>query len=521
MTLMSVFRKVSKRAWAAVAIVAAVVTVPAGLMAWGPDRPTFTMAHPADHVTFNSITDNPAHGDERNFVQIRNVTDNGKFGENVTLTPGDEYEVYVFYHNNASTELNDAAHNYAGIAKNTSMRAELPATVAAGVNGRINGYVSASNASPQQVWDEAYANNPTSAAIALRIVPGSAKITSNGAVNGKTLPDALFTTGTALGYDALDGNVPGCTQYSGYVTYRFKADQPNFTVEKTVSKHDANQYGENVTANAGDLVDFKIKYKNTGTTQQDNVVIRDQLPANMAYVANSTYISNSATGNSWKQVAANTVTQQGINVGSYAAGGAGYVKFTAKIASKDALACGTNNMVNTAAADTQNGSKSDTASVTVTKECQPEAVKACNLKTMQIETVDKSKIDNVNYTIDLSKCEKKPETVKACDLKTKKIVTVEKSKIDNVNYTLDLTKCNEVQNVKACNLDTKQIETVASSKIDNVHYTTDLSKCESTPQTPPELPHTGITDGILSVLGLGSIVGVATAYIASRRAGQN
>lgn len=662
MTLTSLFRKISKRTWAAAAIVTAVVAVPAGLMAWGPDRPTYTMAHPADHVTFNSITDNPAHGDERNFVQVRNVTDNGQFTENVTLTPGKEYEVYVFYHNNAATRLNDAAHNYAGIAKDAFIRTDLPASVAAGSDARINGYVGASNASPQQVWDEAYAKNSTSAAIALRIVPGSAKITSNGAVNGKSLPDTLYTTGTPLGYSALDGKVPGCAEYSGYVTYRFKADQPNFTVEKTVSKQGAGQYNENVATNPGDLVDFRIKYKNTGTTQQDAVVIRDQLPANMTYVANSTYVSNSSTGNAWKAITANTVTQQGINIGSYAPGGAGYVKFTAKVASKDALACGTNNLVNTASADTQNGSKSDTASVTVTKECQPEKVKACNLKTFKIETVEKSKIDNVNYTLDLSKCEvkkvqacnlktfkietveeskidnvnytldlkkcevkkveacnlktmkietveeskidnvnytldlekckkpemvkacnlktmkietvekskidgvnyttdltkcevkkvkacnletlkietveeskidnvkytldlskceKKPETVQACDLKTKEIVTVEKSKIDNVNYTLDLTKCEEETTVQVCDLETKQIVTVKESEASNDRYTTDLSKCEKTPETPTELPHTGAAEGILSVLGLGSIVGVASAYIASRRLGQN
>ena len=579
---MSTLRTVSKRTWAAAAIVTAVVAVPAGLLAWGPARTTYTMEHPADHVVFNSITDNPVHGDERNFVQVRNLTDNGKFGENVTLTPGKEYEVYVFYHNNAATDMNSAAHNYAGIAKDAYMRAELPASVAAGATGRVNGYVGASNASPKEVWDEAYMTNSTAGAMDLRIVAGSAKITSNGAVNGKTLPDSLFTSGTKIGYNALDGTLPGCTQYSGYVTYRFKADQPNFTVEKTVSVHDTNAYGESVSAKAGDLVDFKIKYKNTGTTQQDGVVIRDTLPANLSYVAGSTFVSNSATGNQWKAVTADTVTAQGINIGSYAPGGAGYVKFTAKVAATDKLACGMNTLTNTAAADTGNGSKSDTAVVTVNKTCEtpkvkacnldtmkieenvdkskidnvhytedltkcqpkPETVTACNLDTMKIETnVDKTKIDNVHYTLDLAKCTPKPETVTACNLDTKKIEqNVDKSKIDNVHYTLDLTKCQTTPvKVKACNLETKKVENdVDSSKIDNVHYTLDLAKCETpktplctvpgketmpadspecktTPTTPAELPHTGIADGFLSVVGLGSLVGVASAYVASRR----
>src|SRR5664280_2316069 len=70
-TLMSLIRRAPKRTSAVLAIVAAVVIVPSALFAWGPIRDTFTMEHPADHITFNSITNNPNIGDERNFVGIR------------------------------------------------------------------------------------------------------------------------------------------------------------------------------------------------------------------------------------------------------------------------------------------------------------------------------------------------------------------------------------------------------------------------------------------------------------------
>lgn len=42
----------------------AAVTVSASF-AWGPERPDYTMAQPADHVTFNSITDNPMATNEK------------------------------------------------------------------------------------------------------------------------------------------------------------------------------------------------------------------------------------------------------------------------------------------------------------------------------------------------------------------------------------------------------------------------------------------------------------------------
>lgn len=619
-------KKISKRAYAFMAIAVATIAVPAALYAWGPStRATFTLANPAQYVTFNSITDNKEYGDERDFVQVRNVTDNTDYSNDTTLVPGKEYEVFAYFHNNASTSLNDAAHNYAGVAKDAFMRTQMPATVDAGGEARITSFVGASNAKHlnaagtdlgNQVWDEAYAKNSTNGAVALNYVAGSAKVTSNGAVNGKTVSDTLFTTGAPLGFDSLDGKLPGCLQYSGYVTYRFKVNQPNFTVEKTVSATGANSYVENVDAAVGATVDFKIKYQNTGTTTQ-NVAIRDELPAGLEYVNASTYYSSSVTNNQGKAAGHDTVTDQGLGLGAFAPGAGGFVKFSAKVVASDKLVCGKNILKNTASADTENGSKSDTATVTVNKVCEPEKVTACNLKTKQIEqnvdpskidnvnytldlekckevekvkacnldtmkieeNVDPAKIDNVHYTLDLTKCEKKPELVTACNLKTKKIEqNVDKTKIDNVNYTLDLEKCKEIEKVTACNLDTMKIEqNVDPAKIDDVHYTLDLDKCKEEPElveacnlktleieqdvdaskiddvdytldltkcdepetpmcevpgkehlpadsedcaedeVPEELPHTGLGESFLSVLGLGSIAGATSAYVASRR----
>lgn len=136
-----------------------------------------------------------------------------------------------FYYNNAASNLNDAI-NCKGVATG-AMRMQMPATVNAGADARCEaGFVGAANASPAQVWDEAYGKN-----LLLRPLPCATFLVlpsaSNGAVNGTT-PDTLYTTGTPLGYDALDGKLPD-NEYSGYVTYRFKVDQPNFEVQKQVS----------------------------------------------------------------------------------------------------------------------------------------------------------------------------------------------------------------------------------------------------------------------------------------------
>lgn len=390
--LLAAVRRAPKR-FGAFAVVIAAVLVPAALFAWGPDRPTFTYANPAPYVTFNSITDNPTHGDERNFVQIKEATaPNSTYGENVTLQAGHEYMVYVFYHNNASSNLNDANSNYKGIARDAFMRVQMPATVKAGDKARITGFVGASNAKPAQVWDEAYGT--ASGNFALRYVPGSAEVHSNGAVDGKTMPDSLYTTGAPLGFDKLDGNLPGCNKFAGFVTFKFKVDQPNFTIEKQVSNAGENKYSEQVTAQPGGEVEYKIQYKNTGTVQQDNVIIKDQLPAGVTYVDGSTYIAKGSTGGQWSHVDDDGIVERGLNIGSFAPNANAYLKFKAKVTDASKLEkCGLNTLINKATAETENGSKSDTANVVVKKDCeQPPEVKY----TCDALTVDK--IDRTHFT---------------------------------------------------------------------------------------------------------------------------
>ena len=76
---------------------------------WGPERDMYTWESPADHVTFNSISDNPFIGNETNFVRVKEYVEGSNVGDenwqswtdNVTVEPGKEYEVFIYYHNDA------------------------------------------------------------------------------------------------------------------------------------------------------------------------------------------------------------------------------------------------------------------------------------------------------------------------------------------------------------------------------------------------------------------------------------
>ena len=475
----SLIRRAPKRFSAVIAMIAAAVIVPVAVLAWGPERPTFTSANPADYVTFNSITDNKDVGDERNFVRIR-AEGQGNYRNNVSIEAGKTYEVMAYYHNNAKSSLNASG---VGIAKDVALRMQMEATVAAGKSTNVSGFITSSNARPTEVYDSASVTNTSANAMALSFVAGSAKVTSNGAINGSTLPDSVFTTGAKLGYDSQNGTVPGCNEYAGYVIFKIKAHQPNFTVTKQVRKTGETTWNKTQAVKAGDSVDYLVTYKNTGSTVQNNVVLKDTLPTGVSYVSGTTYVANTANPNGLLlDQKSDTATTTGSNIGNYAPGAAAYIKFTAKVGANATLPkCGANTLTNKAEIQTDNGNKSDTADVTVNKDCPPADIIVCELATKKIVTIKENQFDPTKYSKNLKDCET-PEQIVVCELATKKIVTIKKSDFNEAKYSKDLTKCAD------------------------------------TPVTPPELPQTGTTENIVAVIGLGALIASIAYYVASRRA---
>jgi len=345
-------------------ILCGLVITSGAVLAYGPARPTFTTQVPATYVTFNSITNNATYGDERNFTTIKDAsnTSAGGWTDSVTVQDGKEYIVRMLVHNNAASNLNL-------VATNTRVSANVPNTT--GNSVQIDGYVSADNANPQKIWDSVVMNSDKKFNIAY--VAGSATYYNNVVPGGQPLSNNIVTSGGALvGYNAMDGKVPGCYQYEGLVSFKVKVavPSPNFTVEKKVRLNGATEWQKAITAAPGQKVDYQIGYANTGTTSQTNVIAKDTLPVGVGYVAGSTTVKNAdnPTGNGLALTSNNLVTATGINFGNYAAGANAFIRFTATLPSNDKLAlCGPNQLINTATVATQNGEKSDTATVTVNK----------------------------------------------------------------------------------------------------------------------------------------------------------
>ena len=121
-----------------VAVLAACLPI-ASVKAWGPERTTYTNESPAPYATFNSITNNAAVGDERNFVRIGEANSTDPYTDEIEVVPGKEYEVYIYYHNNAASNTNSSGY---GVATNVRLSSAYPTVLNTNERGMVSGILS-------------------------------------------------------------------------------------------------------------------------------------------------------------------------------------------------------------------------------------------------------------------------------------------------------------------------------------------------------------------------------------------
>lgn len=302
--------------------------------AWGPERTTYTMEQPADYAVFNSITNNSAIGDERNFVRIREANSGNPFRDEVEVVPGKEYEVYIYFHNDAGSDTNATGY---GMATNVRLVSAYPPTVNTNERGMVSGILSWSYVTPEQpdnpqvgkVWDEAYVTSKTDGVV-LRYKTGTAIIHNAGAANGSVLASSLFTEeGALLGYNKLAGTIPGCDEYSGHVTYTLVAEKTDSGLSKQVSK-DGENWSENVTAKPGEYVTYKVKFENTGNTSLSNVIFKDTHDDGLSLRIGSIKVFD-VNNTEGKQID-DILDISGYNVGDVAAGALVQITYQAQVA---------------------------------------------------------------------------------------------------------------------------------------------------------------------------------------------
>ena len=336
--------------------------------AWGPQRETFTMQNPPDFVTFNSITDNPDVGDERNFLRVRDADEtywneqatNG-WTDTVSLEAGHTYDVRLYVHNNGIEGRYIAQ----------DVRAHINLPTGSNVYGKqfeVNGYLYASNAQPQEIWDNIVLKSDKE--FHVKVV--SAKYYNNirtEASDGFNLGDELINSkgvgsGALLGYDQMNGYITSCLPFSGYVLVKIQpvfAEQPveeapSYDIEKKVDKTEAK---------AGDKLTYTITVKNTGNVDLTNIKVVDQLPT---FAANATQKINVAGQYSGSLVDDGELTIDKLPIGDVATIEISYTL------DADSLNCGETTITNMVSGTTDQSSNEDddgnnAATTTVTNDC--------------------------------------------------------------------------------------------------------------------------------------------------------
>lgn len=387
---------------AIIAVLLSILLYPVTAFAWGDSspggkgRPSYTLEEInegilGEQIIFNTISDADI-GDEKNFVSAIALPKNedGTWetsaakktwnGGNIQVEDGKTYLVRIFAHNNSPMGRN-------AIAENTKVAFNIPDNpvyttveiedengyVTGETNAyqiQINGLISSSNASPDEYWD--YVNFNSETPFYLEYIENSAllynnKIGKGGYILSNNIID-YNNNGILIGYDALDGRIPGCYEYSSYITIQVKAVcDHEFTLEKKVRlAHGNNQTWKNsIEAKIGDEIEFQIEYTNTDNVEQTDVAIKNNIPKGLTYIKGSARLKNAAFPEG-TAIAENTLIDTDIQIGDYQPDEKAYLSFKAKINGND-LTNGSNTIVSWTQANVGSTTNQDYAAVVLYK----------------------------------------------------------------------------------------------------------------------------------------------------------
>ena len=328
------------------------LAAPQTAYAWGDSdggRPSYTtdeISNDAlgDTITLNSISDNPnIGGDEKNFVGAKRVdsADTAWNADTIPAEDGERYFIRMYIHNNNPG-------GYDALAEDVSVRFDI--AEGSGIEVEVQGFINSSNASPAEYYDNV--NFTSDTAFHLEYVSGSAFIENNGiaADGGIGLSDEVVQGegGVLIGFDGLDGNLPGGYQYAAYIGIEVEVVYDySFTSETLVrlAGDDNAEWQKEITAEVGDEVEFQIYYQNIEASQVTDVMIRDSLPTNLEYVDGTAIIYNSTHPSGTAVDDGAELFAEGINIGNFASEANAYLRFSAKVVDED-LECGENTLVN-------------------------------------------------------------------------------------------------------------------------------------------------------------------------------
>ncbi len=281
---------------------------------------------------------------------------------------------------------------------------------------------------------------------------------------------------------------------------------PGIKVDKTVRAKGSQEWKTSNTAKPGETLEYQIAYKNAGNSVQKNVVIRDNLPPKMEYVAGSTKLKN----DSGVKNVADGVTQTGLSVGNYNPGAAAYVLFEVKVPKEQDLQCGVTEFRNVGVARPEGMNEFyNTAITKVEKKCADKPSYSCDL--LEVKQLGGRKITaTVKYSA-ANGATFKNVTYNFGDQSTPLVTdktTVEYEYAKDGTYAIAATVRFTVNG--------KDETATSEACVKNVKFESNKPVTPVTPTTPGELPNTGAGD-VVGIVAAVTAAGAVSHNFVSRR----
>jgi uncharacterized repeat protein (TIGR01451 family) len=425
---------------------------------------------------------------------VANASKHQGWKSSTTAGYNDVVDVQVVYNNKEKAGSGK-------VAKNLTVKINIPTK--AGTNQTITTKTSADNSNTVN----GSAKVTLSRADAyLQYIPGTATWKHSVSANSSKTTTQKVSDNVVLGANGLRLENENPCQ-AGSIQVQARVMVPGTKVVKEVEKaNETNKWAQTNKANPGDTLKYRITYQNTGNTQAKNVIVRDNLPAGLTLVPNTTRVYSSIANGVLDPT--NNITGGGLNVGNPMPGAVVYVTFEVKVADAGKLACGETTFRNIGIAHPKTENEYyNIALTTVNKTCESQPQYSCDAFHVTLGDKRSVTVDKFNYT-------------------AKNGAEFKSVVIDFGDGSDSLTTDKAVGQTHTYAKDGKYTLTATAHFTANGKDVTDTGSCTQTvsfntptvpPTTPPkQLVNTGAGD-VIGLFGLVAVAGAVMHRAFSRR----
>lgn len=283
-----------------------------------------------DSITLNSVIDSPIR-DARFFIWAK-AAGSSELEDSTTnviqVEDGETYEIWMYVQND----------NPGAVVEGLRAAISVP-TMSTGQVCQISGFFHSDNAVATKIWSTVLLTGEQG--FALDYVFGKAKLINAAHPDGLSLNDEIVTKaaserGVLIGYDELNGKLPGGSDYGTYVVIRVKVEylEPApMNVRSRARADDTSEWQETLKGvQVGDELTYRVEYQNASAGVEKNVLGRFWLDGGLEYISGSARLINAECPDGASLD--DSFLLNYTNIGNYDVGANAIVEFSVRVTEK-------------------------------------------------------------------------------------------------------------------------------------------------------------------------------------------